>query len=76
MIPIEDFHIQGNPEIDRSIVAVRDILRELSVVAYDRANNTGDLKAYYRSTRVAYREAESDDYFCDENKGVAWQRAV
>ncbi len=32
------------------------------------ANNTGDLKHYYRSTRVAY-EARSDDYFVGENKG-------
>lgn len=43
LIPIEDFHIQ-DPEIDRLIVAVRDILRKYPVVAYDEANNTGDLK--------------------------------
>ena len=33
LIPIEDFHIQ-DPEIDRLIVAVRDILRKYPVVAY------------------------------------------
>ena len=43
LIPMEDFHIQ-DPEIDRLIVAVRDILRKYPVVAYDEANHTGDLK--------------------------------
>ncbi len=50
------------------IVAVRDILRKYPVVAYDEANNTGDLKHIIVRTRLAY---EASDDYCNENKGAA-----
>lgn len=43
LIPIEDFVIQ-HPEIDKAIVIVRDILRELGLTAYDETNHTGDIR--------------------------------
>ena len=38
--PMEDFYIQ-DPEIDKAIVVVRDILRKYHVAAYDEENHKG-----------------------------------
>ena len=43
LIPIEDFVIQ-DPEIDKAIIKVRDILRQHDVSAYDEKNHTGDIR--------------------------------
>ena len=43
LVPIEDFHIQ-DPEIDRIILAVRDILRKFAIEAYDEEKHQGDLR--------------------------------
>ena len=43
LIPMEDFHIQ-DPEIDRIILVVRDILRKYAIEAYDEEKHTGDLR--------------------------------
>ena len=43
LVPIEDFHIQ-DPEIDRIILVVRDILRKFAIEAYDEEKHTGDLR--------------------------------
>lgn len=40
LIPLEDFKIQ-DPEIDRAIVIVRDILRKYKIEAYDEVKLTG-----------------------------------
>lgn len=40
LIPLEDFKIQ-DPEIDRAIVVVRDILRKYKIEAYDEVKLTG-----------------------------------
>ena len=42
LVPIEDFHIQ-DPEIDRIILVVRDILRNFAIEAYEE-KHTGDLR--------------------------------
>lgn len=43
LIPLEDFYIQ-DPEIDRAIVIVRDLLRQYHVPAYDEARNRGIMR--------------------------------
>lgn len=43
LIPIEDFVIQ-HPEIDATIVAVRDILRKHGAEAYNEGKHTGDIR--------------------------------
>jgi len=43
LVPMEDFHIQ-DPEIDRIILVVRDILRKYAIEAYDEEKHTGDLR--------------------------------
>ncbi len=40
LIPIEDFHIQ-NPEIDKAIVVVRDVLRKYNIAAYNEVTHEG-----------------------------------
>ncbi|KRM73078.1 23S rRNA (uracil(1939)-C(5))-methyltransferase RlmD [Lacticaseibacillus brantae] len=40
LIPIEDFYIQ-DPEIDRAILVVRDLLRQYHIPAYNEADNSG-----------------------------------
>lgn len=40
LIPIENYHIQ-DVEIDKTIIAVRNILREFKIEAYDEQNHTG-----------------------------------
>ena len=43
LVPMEDFHIQ-DPEIDRIILVVRDILRKFAIEAYDEEKHKGDLR--------------------------------
>ncbi|GEK29556.1 23S rRNA (uracil(1939)-C(5))-methyltransferase RlmD [Furfurilactobacillus siliginis] len=43
VVPIEDFYIQ-DPEIDKAIVVVRDLLRRFHIDAYDEETNTGVVK--------------------------------
>lgn len=43
LIPMEDFLIQ-EPEIDATIIKVRDILRKYGVAAYNERNHTGDIR--------------------------------
>ena len=43
LVSMEDFHIQ-DPEIDRIILVVRDILRKYAIEAYDEEKHTGDLR--------------------------------
>ncbi|PRY82881.1 23S rRNA (uracil(1939)-C(5))-methyltransferase RlmD [Alkalibacterium olivapovliticus] len=43
LIPMEDFKIQ-DPEIDKAVVAVRDIMRKYSVKPYNEKDNTGNLR--------------------------------
>lgn len=43
VVPIEDFYIQ-DPEIDKAIVIVRDLLRRFHIDAYDEETNTGIVK--------------------------------
>lgn len=43
LIPMEDFKIQ-DPEIDKAIVVVRDIMRKYSVKPYNEKENTGNLR--------------------------------
>lgn len=43
LIPIEDFVIQ-HPEIDATIVTVRDILRKYDAEAYNEKRHTGDVR--------------------------------
>ncbi len=43
LIPVENFYIQ-DPEIDKAIVEVRDIMREYGVKAYNEKENTGNLR--------------------------------
>jgi 23S rRNA (uracil1939-C5)-methyltransferase len=40
LLPITDFYIQ-DPEIDRAILVVRDLLRQYNVPAYDEQRNSG-----------------------------------
>ena len=40
LLPITDFYIQ-DPEIDRAILVVRDLLRQYNVPAYDEQRNAG-----------------------------------
>ncbi|WP_412988411.1 23S rRNA (uracil(1939)-C(5))-methyltransferase RlmD [Pediococcus siamensis] len=40
LVPIEDFYIQ-DPEIDKAIVVIRDILRQFHVEPYNETNHTG-----------------------------------
>jgi 23S rRNA (uracil-5-)-methyltransferase rumA len=73
LIPIEDFHIQ-DPEIDRLIVAVRDILRKYPVVAYDEANNTGELK--HIIVRRGLRTKQVMIIFVTRTKGLPQAEAI
>ncbi|UQS85592.1 23S rRNA (uracil(1939)-C(5))-methyltransferase RlmD [Apilactobacillus apisilvae] len=43
LVPIEDFYIQ-DPEIDKAIVVVRDILRKYHVSPYDEVNHSGVIR--------------------------------
>lgn len=43
LVPIEDFYIQ-DPEIDKVIVVVRDILRKYHVAPYDEINHSGVIR--------------------------------
>ncbi|MDZ7834471.1 MAG: 23S rRNA (uracil(1939)-C(5))-methyltransferase RlmD [Alkalibacterium sp.] len=43
LIPMEDFKIQ-DPEIDKAIVTVRDIMRTYNVKPYNEKDNTGNLR--------------------------------
>lgn len=43
LMPLEDFYIQ-DPEIDRAIVIVRDLLRQYHIPAYDEARNRGVIR--------------------------------
>lgn len=43
LIPMEDFKIQ-DPEIDKAVVAVRDIMRKYSIKPYNEKENTGNLR--------------------------------
>lgn len=40
LIPLTDFYIQ-DPEIDRAIIKVRDLLRQFEIPAYDEINDKG-----------------------------------
>lgn len=43
LMPVEDFKIQ-DPEIDRAILKIRDILRHYQITAYDEQSHTGDVR--------------------------------
>ncbi|SJX67102.1 RNA methyltransferase, TrmA family [Weissella confusa] len=43
LMPIEDFYIQ-DPEIDRAIVVIRDILRKYHIPAYNEFEHTGVIR--------------------------------
>lgn len=43
LIPIEDFYIQ-DPEIDKAIVVIRDILRKYHIPAYNEFEHTGVIR--------------------------------
>lgn len=43
LMPIEDFYIQ-DPEIDKAIVIIRDILRKFHVAAYDEVHHKGVIR--------------------------------
>lgn len=43
LVPMEDFYIQ-DPEIDKAIVVVRDILRKYHTAPYNEENHTGVIK--------------------------------
>lgn len=43
LVPIEDFYIQ-DPEIDKAILVVRDILRKYHTAPYNETNHTGVIK--------------------------------
>ncbi|WP_427911014.1 23S rRNA (uracil(1939)-C(5))-methyltransferase RlmD [Pediococcus parvulus] len=43
LVPIEDFYIQ-DPEIDKAILVVRDILRKYHTTPYNETNHTGVIK--------------------------------
>lgn len=43
LVPVEDFYIQ-DPEIDKTILAVRDIMRTYGVKPYNEKDNTGNLR--------------------------------
>ncbi|TVP92049.1 23S rRNA (uracil(1939)-C(5))-methyltransferase RlmD [Alkalibacterium sp.] len=43
LIPMEDFKIQ-DPEIDKAVVAVRDIMRKYSIKPYNEKENIGNLR--------------------------------
>ncbi|WP_105956338.1 23S rRNA (uracil(1939)-C(5))-methyltransferase RlmD [Apilactobacillus quenuiae] len=43
LVPIEDFYIQ-DPEIDKAIVVVRDILRKYHIAPYDEINHSGVIR--------------------------------
>ncbi|MGY3724260.1 23S rRNA m(5)U-1939 methyltransferase [Granulicatella balaenopterae] len=43
MVAVENFHIQ-DPEIDKAIVAIRDIMREYGVKPYNEKKNIGNLR--------------------------------
>ncbi|ORN32778.1 23S rRNA (uracil(1939)-C(5))-methyltransferase RlmD [Lentilactobacillus parabuchneri] len=43
LVPIEDFYIQ-DPEIDKAVVVVRDLLRKFRVQPYDEEHNKGVIR--------------------------------
>ncbi|WP_461213439.1 23S rRNA (uracil(1939)-C(5))-methyltransferase RlmD [Lacticaseibacillus sp. GG6-2] len=43
LLPLEDFYIQ-DPEIDKAVLVVRDLLREYHIPAYDEVANTGVIR--------------------------------
>ncbi|WP_022796035.1 23S rRNA (uracil(1939)-C(5))-methyltransferase RlmD [Bavariicoccus seileri] len=43
LVPVENFHIQ-DPEIDKTVVVVRDLLRRLQLTAYNERNRSGDIR--------------------------------
>lgn len=43
LIPLEDFYIQ-DPEIDKAIIKVRDLLRQFEIPAYDEINDKGVIR--------------------------------
>lgn len=43
LVPIEDYFIQ-DPEIDKAIVIVRDLLRKYHIAAYDEVNHRGVIR--------------------------------
>ena len=43
LVPIEDFYIQ-DPQIDKAIVVVRDLLRKYHVTPYDERTGKGDIR--------------------------------
>lgn len=43
LIPMEDFQIQ-DPEIDRALIVVRDILREFDAEAYNETEHSGNIR--------------------------------
>ncbi|MDR3242259.1 MAG: 23S rRNA (uracil(1939)-C(5))-methyltransferase RlmD [Lactobacillaceae bacterium] len=43
LVPIEDYYIQ-DPEIDKAIIVVRDLLRKYQLDAYDEQTHTGDIR--------------------------------
>ncbi|MDR3190327.1 MAG: 23S rRNA (uracil(1939)-C(5))-methyltransferase RlmD [Lactobacillaceae bacterium] len=43
MVPIEDYYIQ-DPEIDKAIIVIRDILRKYHVAPYNELEHSGDIR--------------------------------
>ncbi|MCM0583466.1 23S rRNA (uracil(1939)-C(5))-methyltransferase RlmD [Weissella diestrammenae] len=43
LVPIEDYYIQ-DPEIDKAIVVIRDLMRRYQLDAYDEATHSGEIR--------------------------------
>lgn len=76
LLPIEDFYIQ-DPEIDRAILVIRDILRRFSIKPYSEAHNSGFLRhliirrGYYSHQMMVTLVTRTEKFF--KGKALAKQ---